>query len=468
MIQRLVKLHFHPEHTDAFEQIVADTRDRIRATDGCLHMEAWRDVNDPNIYYTYSRWTGEEALNNYRHSDFFKGTWAKSKALFSDRPEAFSADRLSELHPTAPNNERMIVDDYHIEIGPVGKSHFDWLRSRNYVGWVVLVDEMTKQYCLPRLEELIKDDKVILIEVPAGERHKHLETCQFIWEEMFRAGVGRRWCMLNLGGGVIGDMGGFAASTFKRGIDFVQIPTTLLSQVDASVGGKLGIDFYEVKNSIGVFKNPEAVWIDPAFLHTLSAREVRSGYAEIVKHALIADAAQWMELKKLTNLDRADWQQIIPASVSIKRDIVEQDPHERGLRKALNFGHTIGHAIESHWLPTDDRLLHGEAIGAGMIMEAWISTQQDQLTGAELKEVTEYILSIYDHQSIPESIFPKLIDLMRQDKKNDDERINFTLLTSIGQAKVNATVEVDLIEGAMRYYNQIVKILNAGYKVIDS
>lgn len=456
MIQRLVKLHFHPENTSAFEQIVAETRDHIRATDGCLHMEAWRDIDNPNCYYTYSRWTGEEALNNYRYSDFFKGTWSRTKALFSDRPEAFSADRLSELHPAAPDNERMVVDDYHLEIGPVGKGHFNWLRSKKYAGWVVLVDEMTEKYCLPRVQKLIGNDKITTIKVPAGERHKHLDTCRFIWEEMFRAGVGRRWCMLNLGGGVIGDMGGFAAATYKRGIDFVQIPTTLLSQVDASVGGKLGIDFYEVKNSIGVFQNPQAVWIDPAFLHTLSAREVRSGYAEVIKHALIADAGQWDKLKNITDLEAVDWQSIILASVAIKRDIVEQDPHERGLRKALNFGHTIGHAIESHWLPTDDRLLHGEAIGAGMIMEAWISTQRDQLTSRELKEITDYILAIYGHQSIPEKIFPKLIDLMRQDKKNDDERINFTLLAAIGQATVNATAEVDVIKEALRFYNGLV------------
>lgn len=456
MIQRLVKLRFHPTTTQAFEQIVAETRERIRAFDGCLHMEAWKDINDPNAYYTYSRWTSEAALDNYRQSVFFQGTWARTKALFSDRPEAFSAERLSELHPHAPNTQRMEVDDYHIEIGAISDDHFRWLRARKYAGWVVLVDELTKQYCLPRLLPWLGEDNFLLIEVPAGETHKHLDTCRLIWEEMFRAGVGRRWCMLNLGGGVIGDMGGFAASTFKRGIDFVQIPTTLLSQVDASVGGKLGIDFYEVKNSIGVFQNPQAVWIDPAFLHTLSAREVRSGYAEIVKHALIADGSQWRELVKLTNLDRADWQKIIPASVAIKRDIVEQDPHERGLRKALNFGHTIGHAIESHWLPTEFRLLHGEAIAAGMIMEAWIATQQATLTINELTEIAEYLLTVYGHQHIPAAVYPKLIDLMRQDKKNDDERINFTLLASIGQATVNATAAPSVIERALDYYNGLV------------
>lgn len=453
MIQRLVRLQFQADKTADFEAIFAESKAKIRSTDGCLHLEAWRDSNDPTVYYTYSRWINEEALNDYRHSDFFKTTWGKTKALFSGKPMAFSADRLSELPPAAPQVERMLVDDYHLEIGPIGQTHFDWLTAKSYAGWIVLVDELTKKYCLPRLQPFLHHEKLLIIEVPAGERHKHLDTTRFIWEEMFRAGIGRRWCMLNLGGGVVGDMGGFAASTYKRGIDFVQIPTTLLSQVDASVGGKLGIDFYEVKNSIGVFRNPQSVWIDPAFLQTLTPRELRSGYAEVVKHALIADVAQWEQLQQLTHLVEANWQSIIPASVAIKRDIVEQDPHERGLRKALNFGHTIGHAIESHWLPTEHRLLHGEAIGAGMIMEAWLSTQLAGLSESALAEITTYLLQVYGHQSIPPDIFPKLIELMRQDKKNEDERINFTLLDAPGKAIVNATATPELIVRAMGYYN---------------
>ncbi|MTB50869.1 3-dehydroquinate synthase [Lewinella sp. W8] len=346
-----------------------------------------------------------------------------------------------------------VGEEYAIEIATVGADHFRWLRKKNYAGWVVLVDENTRKHCLPRLQPWLDHPQLAIIEVAAGERHKHLGTCQYLWEEMFRAGVGRRWCVLNLGGGVMGDMGGFVASTFKRGIDFVQIPTTLLSQVDASVGGKLGIDFFNVKNSIGVFRNPEAVWIDPAFLTTLSDREVRSGYAEIVKHALIHDAAHWESLVALEDLSTTDWAPIIAHSVDVKRQIVEEDPHERGRRKLLNFGHTIGHAIESYWLETEQRLLHGEAIAAGMIMETWLSHRLASLSEAELAAVTQYLLKVYGHQPVPTSAHDQLIGLMKQDKKNEDSRINFTLLERIGHGIPNATAEPELILESVAFYN---------------
>jgi 3-dehydroquinate synthase len=223
--------------------------------------------------------------------------------------------------------------------------------------------------------------------------------------------------------------------------------------VDSSVGGKLGVDFNNLKNSIGVFNNPIAVWIDPRFLDTLSDREVRSGYGEIIKHGLIADVEQWNQLKELKDLTAVDWQTIIPASVNVKREIVLEDPFEKGLRKALNFGHTIGHAIESYWLETDHRLLHGEAIAAGMIMEAWLSTKLIGLAPADLTEVTDYCLAIYGHQEVPEAAFDQLIELMQQDKKNEDHRINFTLLQAPGRARVNETAGVELIWEAINYYN---------------
>lgn len=348
-----------------------------------------------------------------------------------------------------------VGDDYAIEIAPLGEDHFKWLREKNYAGWIVFVDENTRKHCLPRVRSWLEHPEVPVVEVPAGERHKHLGTCQRLWEDMFRAGVGRRWCVLNLGGGVLGDMGGFVASTFKRGIDFIQIPTTLLSQVDASVGGKLGIDFFNVKNSVGVFRNPRAVWIDPAFLRTLPAREVRSGYAEIIKHALIHDAAQWQELLRVRDLSTIDWAPIIAHSVDIKRRIVEADPHERSLRKLLNFGHTIGHAIESYWLETEDRLLHGEAIAAGMIMEAWLSTKLGELREAEFGAITEYLLDLYGFRAVPEAAFPELIALMKQDKKNEDSRINFTLLDGIGRGRPNGTAEPTLILRSIAFYNAL-------------
>lgn len=352
----------------------------------------------------------------------------------------------------------MILDvgqAYQITIAPLSEQHLDWLRSRSYAGWVIIMDEHTERYCMPVLEPLLGSKPVVRITVPAGERHKHLDTCRFIWEEMFRGGVGRRWCCLNLGGGVIGDMGGFAASTFKRGMDFIQIPTTLLSQVDASVGGKLGIDFYEVKNSIGLFADPQAVWIDPAFLRTLPEREVRSGYAEIVKHALIADASEWKRLSGINDLGNMDWAALIGDSVAIKRGIVLEDPFERGARKALNFGHTIGHAVESQLLNSTERLLHGEAIAVGMICEAWLSHSAGFLSESDLQDITTYLLRIYGHPAVAESGFPALIDLMRQDKKNEGAEINFTFIDAPGSHVVNETATPDQILESLRYYNRV-------------
>ncbi len=348
-----------------------------------------------------------------------------------------------------------VADQYDIRIGPLTEDHLAWLRERDYPGWIILVDHNTQEHCLPRLLPLIGDRPYHLIHVRPGELHKNLESCEHIWREMFRAGATRRWCCLNLGGGVLTDMGGFAAATFKRGMDFLQIPTTLLSQVDASVGGKLGIDFHQVKNSIGLFADPVAVWIDPAFLRTLPRRELRSGFAEVIKHALIASPEQWAEVRRHPTLEGIDWADLITRSVDIKRRIVLEDPFERGVRKALNFGHTIGHAIESYLLETADRLFHGEAVAAGMIMEAWLSARLAGLPKSDLKDITRYLLRLYDHQPVPDDAFPELLALMRQDKKNEDHRINFTLLEGIGRPRVNATAEPELIEGALGYYNSL-------------
>lgn len=345
-----------------------------------------------------------------------------------------------------------VAQDYNIEIGPVTKASFDWLRARDYAGWIVFADTNTVELCLPLIEDYLPADTPVIV-APEGELNKNLETCQELWEDLFTAGVGRRWCAICLGGGVLEDMSGFVASTYKRGIDFLQIPTTLLAMVDSSVGGKLGVDFNQLKNSIGLFANPIAVWIDPAFLDTLSSREIRSGYGEVIKHALIADAAQWEKIRQITDLDAVDWQAIIPASVNIKREIVLEDPFERGRRKALNFGHTLGHAVESYWLETDHRLLHGEAIAAGMVMEAWLSSRLAELSEADLRGITDYCLAVYGHQHVPDEAFDQLLALMRQDKKNDDHRINFTLLSAPGHARINATAEADLIREAIGYYN---------------
>ena len=349
-----------------------------------------------------------------------------------------------------------VGQDYSIRIERIGPDHIADLSARGYAGWVVIADQHTAKACLPKLEELLpRDQRIECIVVPAGEQHKHLDTCRFIWDKLFAAGAGRNWCCLNLGGGVVGDMGGFAAATFKRGMDFIQIPTTLLSQVDASVGGKLGIDYHGVKNSIGVFQNPRAVWVHPGFLATLPPREVRSGFAEVIKHALIADGPAWNTLSQVDDLSSLDWTPIISDSVDIKRRIVLADPLEKGARKALNFGHTVGHAVESYFLELPEPLLHGEAVAIGMICEAWMSARAGLLPAADYEAIAALILRIYGHRSVPGDSFPRLLDLMRQDKKNEGSEINFTFLTGLGSHRVNATATPEVIRESLLTYNAL-------------
>jgi 3-dehydroquinate synthase len=327
-----------------------------------------------------------------------------------------------------------------------------FLSQRNYSHVVVLVDEHTRQHCLPSFPNLIKTAH--LIEIKSGEEEKTLTTCTHIWSAMTSLGLDRKAVMINLGGGVIGDMGGFCAATYKRGIDFIQVPTTLLSQVDASVGGKLGIDFEHYKNHIGVFKEPEAVIISSAFLKTLDPRELRSGFAEVIKHALIADRDAWNNIKYKSLQDQV-WDEVIPHSVNIKFKITTEDPLEKGLRKVLNFGHTLGHAVESYFLEKGTRILHGEAIAIGMITEAYLAMKKGFITKDALTEIERYILSIYGHIEVPQHIFEELITLTRQDKKNEQGHVLFSLLEQVGKANYNITVSDEDMKASLTYYNSL-------------
>lgn len=458
MIERLVKLHFRLDAVTEFEHIFRSGQPTISSWPGCLHVEAWKSTSEDGVYFTYSRWIDEDALADYRRSDFFRATWAKTKLLFQAAPRAWSSIRLSGISPPAPSHRRLALDHYQIDIGPIHDEQFIWLASKNHSAYFIIVDEHTEKDCWPifreRLRATIGEGTYRIISIPSGETNKNLETTQRIWEQLLEHKAGRKACVINLGGGVLGDMGGFAAATYKRGIDFVQVPTTLLSQVDASVGGKLGIDFLGLKNSVGVFRDPLAVWIDPVFLKTLPPRELRSGYAEVVKHALIADASQWADLQKLRDLSEVDWQEIILKSIAIKQRIVTLDPKEADLRKSLNFGHTIGHALESYWLHTDKRLLHGEAIAAGMICEAWLSCELLGLGQEAFEEISNYLIAIYGHQPIPESAFPEIVRTTRQDKKNEGSEINCSLLEGIGTCRVNVAVDERMVLGAIEYYNR--------------
>lgn len=352
--------------------------------------------------------------------------------------------------------EILPLQDYNIYVGSFEGHLSEWLKEKDYSRILVIVDQNTKAHCWPLLEPVIAGLDLTLIEIPAGEAHKNLDTCQLIWKSMMEARADRRSLTVNLGGGVIGDMGGFCASTFKRGMDFLQMPTTLLSQVDASIGGKLGIDFLQVKNSIGLFRNPQAVYIDPRFLQTLPIRELRSGFAEIIKHSLIADRQQWDQLRRISDLSRVDWQSLILPSLQIKQRIVEIDPYERGLRKALNFGHTIGHAVEGYALETDSPLLHGEAIAVGMIAEAYLSKDQVGLTDGELNTIANFIRQIYRPQALDTDTFPDLLRLMANDKKNESREINFSLLPEAGRVAVNQTCTAEEILASLDFFNRSV------------
>jgi 3-dehydroquinate synthase len=325
------------------------------------------------------------------------------------------------------------------------------LSSTPHSRLVVLTDSNTTRHCFPLLQEVLPADHLHL-SVPAGEEHKTLETCVQIWSAMTEAGLDRKALLLNLGGGVITDMGGFCAATYKRGIRFINIPTTLLAQVDASLGGKLGIDFRGYKNHIGLFGEPLAVVVDSHFLKTLPERERRSGYAEVVKHALIADAEQWQLLQQHPWQEHS-WQRIISHSIGIKSVVVAQDPREQGLRKILNFGHTLGHALESHKLePAESRLLHGEAIAVGMICETWLSWQKTGLPEGEARAIARYISAVWPEPMLGEDDLEPILNRLQHDKKNEGRQVLYSLLKHTGEAVYNIAVSREEAKKALQWY----------------
>ena len=328
-----------------------------------------------------------------------------------------------------------------------------YLSDKSFSKYFVLVDENTRKFCYPILQEALPPHE--LIEIKSGEENKTLQTCTAIWEAMTDAMLDRNSLFINIGGGVISDMGGFCASTYKRGISFINFPTTLLSQVDASVGGKLGIDFQGYKNHIGVFNEPENVIISPIFLKTLPDRELRSGYAEILKHAMIKDAKQWKYLKG-KDIKDLDWMNIIKHSVFIKKEVVESDPFEKGLRKILNWGHTIGHAIETKYLDREGgRMLHGEAIAVGMICEAYLSYKKTGLSLEELEEIKTVLLDRFGKEKVLMEDLDEVIIHTLQDKKNRGGIVKASLLRSIGECTFDVGINASEIKEAIVYYNSL-------------
>jgi 3-dehydroquinate synthase len=337
-----------------------------------------------------------------------------------------------------------------VQISPISESLPAFLKANSYTKIQVIVDENTFKYCYPAIKPFL--GKHNLVKIKSGESEKNLYTCQKIWQAMTDNELDRHSLVINLGGGVIGDMGGFCASTYKRGIDFIQIPTTLLSQVDASVGGKLGIDFQGLKNHIGVFQIPNAVLIDADFLNTLSYSELRSGFAEIIKHCLIMDGKKWEEIRR-KDFEDQDFTDLIAHSVNIKQHVVEADPTEKGLRKILNFGHTLGHAIETYFLGKPKlHLLHGEAIAAGMICEAHITFKRGMIDQKTLENIEEFIFSVYGKAIIKDADIEPIIALTSQDKKNKGKEIRFSLLEGAGKCGYDISVSKWEMKKALEYY----------------
>ena len=320
----------------------------------------------------------------------------------------------------------------------------------------VLVDNNTKENCLPYfLQHMDGALSFELIEIEAGEIHKNLDTCSRIWDALTKLGADRKSILINLGGGVITDMGGFAASTFKRGIRFINIPTTLLSMVDASVGGKTGVDLGVLKNQIGLFSNPEMVLIDTTFLKTLNDREMRSGLAEIIKYGLTFDMDIWNEIQSMTDLNSEILNDLVYRSIIIKNDVVLKDLKEDNLRKTLNFGHTMGHAIESYFLESKEKnnLTHGEAIAIGMVIELYYSSKLFNYSISETESLKDFVIRYYGKAPILTSDFDAIIDLMKYDKKNVSGLINFILLKNVQDFAFDVQLDNKLLLEGLDYYN---------------
>ncbi len=343
----------------------------------------------------------------------------------------------------------------------------------------VLTDETTRRCCLPVVEHFSCMEGAIVITIEATDQHKDLASLSHVWSELQRGGATRHSLMINLGGGMVTDLGGFAASTFKRGIQFINIPTTLLAMVDASVGGKTGINFGGLKNEIGVFNNASSVILDTTFLQTLDRENFLSGFAEMLKHGLLSDEKMWAELIREDIEVRSEqgsarrpegesqFAAAIEDSVAFKQHIVIEDPTEKGLRKALNLGHTAGHAFESLSFERCAQpsslgeeqgvgfpILHGYAVAYGLIVELYLSAVKCGFPSERLQQTVSFIKEHYGRMTITCDDYPRLLELMHHDKKNQGKAINFTLLGNIGDIRINQTATEEEIKEALDFYRE--------------
>lgn len=320
----------------------------------------------------------------------------------------------------------------------------------------ILTDQTTHDMCLQKLQNFLCLKGAQSIVIKAGDTNKTLDSLAEVWTALSQGGATRHSLMINLGGGMVTDLGGFAASTFKRGIDFINIPTTLLAMVDASVGGKTGINFGGLKNEIGVFSDSKFVIINTQFLDTLDHDNICSGYAEMLKHGLISDDKHWAELVgfNLAQPDLAQLQRMVAESIKVKERIVTEDPHEHGIRKALNLGHTVGHALESFAMKHGRPVLHGYAVAYGMVCELYLSARKTDFPTDKMHQTVRFILDHYGRLPYTCDDYPELLELMRHDKKNTSGIINFTLIGGIGDIRINQTATKEEIEEALDFLRE--------------
>jgi len=350
----------------------------------------------------------------------------------------------------------ILSTNYYVHFQENAYSNLNTYFTENFHSKVfILVDTNTKKYCLPvflKKASWISDAEII--EIEAGESFKNIETCTHLWSILSEKGADRKSIMINLGGGVITDMGGFVASTFKRGLRFINIPTTLLSMVDASVGGKTGVDLGALKNQIGLFSSPEMVLVDMDFLRTVSQREMRSGLAEIIKYGFTFDHELWETIKGFHDVSLEKIAPLVHRSVDIKNNVVLEDLLENSIRKSLNFGHTIGHAIESYFLdaPQKTNLTHGEAIAAGMVIEMYYSSKIYGFPMEHTEALKSFVEKFYGRINLERQDIVPITGLMKHDKKNVSGKVNFVLLEDLEKCQLDVQVGPQLIEEGILFY----------------
>ncbi|MBZ9778208.1 3-dehydroquinate synthase [Psychroflexus sp. CAK8W] len=332
------------------------------------------------------------------------------------------------------------------------------IKSQSYSSLFILVDSNTHEFCSKFLSEKIEADvNIEWIEIEPGEEHKTIQTCNEIWKTLSENGADRKSLLINLGGGIVTDIGGYAASCFKRGIDFVHIPTTLLGMVDAAIGGKNGVNLDSLKNQIGIIRPPKLVMVDVGYLATLPQEEMRSGLAEMLKHGLIANAEDFFAFEDLSQFQVEKLPELIRDSIKVKTKIAEEDPFENGLRMALNFGHTLGHAIESYHMESSEKakLLHGEAVAIGMILALKLSVEVLEFNSTKCDKASQVIKTYFKTVVFSKHDITNIKTYLKHDKKNSAGNINFVLLEDIGQPKINCKVSDDQIKKAFAYYKSL-------------